>query len=85
MPTPWFVQSEELFLIASPTRLFCMDRRRAIRWCWNVRAETTEWMDISAAPSIAGSQVVAHVKVRERNSIITFDEFGLALNAAPPT
>jgi len=33
--TPWFAASDELLLIASESRVVCVDRRIAIRWFWS--------------------------------------------------
>jgi len=39
--TPYFVSDDSIMLIATEVRVCCLDRRRALRWCWSVRSMET--------------------------------------------
>lgn len=50
--TPWFTGNDDILLISSETRVFCLDRRLAFRWCWTTRIGTKEWVTIENPPAI---------------------------------
>jgi hypothetical protein len=59
---PWLIEGKAMLFVVSETRVFCLDRRLAIRWCWTVRNESTEWVQIASLPVVEGDTL--HVPLR---------------------
>ncbi len=49
---PWIVPGNDVLIVASETRVFCIDERLAIRWCWTVKVHSNEWWRIAKVPVI---------------------------------
>jgi len=52
---PWFVVKDDLVLIATETRIFCLDQRLAFRWCWTAAVHSRDGWVIAEKPRIEGS------------------------------
>jgi hypothetical protein len=48
--TPWFVANDELLVIGSESRVFCVDRRVALRRVWSTAAFAVDCWMISEPP-----------------------------------
>jgi hypothetical protein len=59
--TPWFAADEELLVIASEWRVFCVDRRIAIRWPWSTRVYSMDSWMISEPPVLSNSTVTVRL------------------------
>lgn len=67
---PWFTLSNSgEMLVATERRVWCIDKRLAIRWMWscNTTADRT-W--ICAQPLVVGKEIVLSVQSRRRPSIV---------------
>jgi hypothetical protein len=51
---PWFVHGNGLLIIATESRVFCLDKRLAIRWCWTVKVYSQDWWRLVSEPKIEG-------------------------------
>lgn len=69
---PRIVMADDICIVASETRVTCVDRRNAIRWCWSVRMPPlSEWAQIAAAPIIAGDVVRVPIRTRTKDREIS--------------
>lgn len=62
---PRIIATEDMFIISSETRVFCIDSRLAIRWCWSVRAHSDGWWILDGEPTILNDTVL--LRLRSRN------------------
>jgi hypothetical protein len=60
---PWFAESADgqFLVIATDRRVWCLDQRAAIRWCWSVRTRPETYF-IEAAPLV--DEQIIRVPVR---------------------
>jgi hypothetical protein len=70
---PWFVIGSGVMLIATETRVFCLDERIAFRWCWTVAAYSKDWWQISQAPRIDATTVRIALTRLNRNADVHLD------------
>ena len=68
---PWFVeaQSGRLLVVATETRVLCLDERKSIRWCWSVRTRE-ETVTIGAAPQIAADTLKVSLRSLRGNAVV---------------
>jgi hypothetical protein len=67
---PRFVETDDgrRLLVATESRVFCLDETRAIRWCWSVRSRDDGYV-LHAAPQIVGGSV--HVQMMRIDAVRT--------------
>ena len=71
---PNFVMSNDTCLVASESRVICIDRRNAIRWSWSVRRPPlSEWAQLAGRPVVAGGDVRIPIKTRTTDLEIVID------------
>lgn len=70
---PWFVVGAGVMLIATETRVWCLDERFAFRWCWTVAAHSKDWWEISKAPSINGMLVQIALTAPSKTTEVKLD------------
>jgi hypothetical protein len=54
---PYFVTTDGAMLIATETRVFCVDDRLAFRWCWTVKVYSNDWWKLAAPPRVEADKV----------------------------
>lgn len=54
---PWIAVAGDLLFVASEWRVFCVDVRLAIRWCWTTLVHAPERWMLNGAPIVEGASV----------------------------
>lgn len=64
---PYFVDAGSVMLVATETRVFCIDDRLAIRWCWTVKVYSNDWWKLAAPPRVEADRVVLLLRSASRD------------------
>lgn len=83
---PLLQEADDLLMVTTETRVFCMDARLAIRWIWTVKVHSDEWWKIESTPTIetGGIRLRLRSPKREAEVALSLDDGSALLEGSRP-
>lgn len=70
---PWITSGEGVTLIATDSRVACIDERRAIRWIWSTRVGGEDWSAIVGPPRVGSGRAFVSTDSQRGLRIVELD------------